>query len=101
LRTIKIGTGLSRSEFEEPIPEHVFLSLWPMTQGSRVHKRRYRVPAGDLTWEIDEFLDRDLVLAEIEVPSEDTEVVLPDWLLVALVREVTEEQEFSNVQLAK
>jgi len=26
----------------------------------------------DLVWEVDEFLDRELVLAEIELPTEDT-----------------------------
>ena len=32
--------------------------------------RRYRVAEGDLTWEVDEFTDRDLVLAEVELDSE-------------------------------
>jgi CYTH domain-containing protein len=65
-----------------------------------VRKRRYRIPAGDLTWEIDQFLDRDLVLAEVELAAVDTPVVPPDWLQPYLVREVTGEAEYENRQLA-
>ena len=58
------------------------------------------VPEGALTWEIDEFLDRPLVLAEIELPAEDTEVVVPGWLEPELLREVTGEVEYSNSNIA-
>ena len=49
----------------------------------------------------DEFLDRELFLAEIELPSEETEVVLPEWLSEQVEREVTGEDEYVNVNLAK
>jgi len=51
------------------------------------------VPDGELVWEIDEFLDRPLWLAEIELPSADTEVRVPEWLAEYVVREVTGELE--------
>ncbi len=101
VRTVKLGSGVKRAEFEEPVSRPVFEQLWPLTEGCRVIKRRYKIPAGELTWEIDEFLDRDLVLAEIELPHVDTEVELPDWLAPALVREVTDEDEFTNLRLAR
>ncbi len=99
-RTIKAGAGLERIEVEEPTSPEVFAGIWPLTDGRRVRKRRYRVPAGDLVWEIDEFLDRDLVLAEVELATIDTPVMPPDWLQPYLVREVTGEPEYENRQLA-
>ncbi len=99
-RTIKAGAGVERIEVEEATSSEVFDGIWPLTDGRRVRKRRYRVPAGDLIWEIDQFLDRDLVLAEVELPAVDTPVVPPEWLQPYLVREVTGEAEFENRALA-
>ena len=48
-----------------------------------IEKTRYKIPAGnDLTWEIDEFhgVNEGLVVAEIEIPSEDTAFVKPEWI---------------------
>ncbi|HTO71191.1 MAG TPA: CHAD domain-containing protein [Myxococcota bacterium] len=99
-RTVKLGTGVVRAEFEEEISEHEFVRLWPLTDGARLRKRRYRVPAGSLVWEIDEFTDRPLYLAEIELPTEDTPVEIPEWLAPHLEREVTGEPEYANLNLA-
>jgi CHAD domain-containing protein/CYTH domain-containing protein len=99
-RTVKLGTGIVRAEFEEELPESEFARLWPLTAGARLHKRRYLVPDGALVWEIDEFLDRALVLAEIELPTADAEVTLPEWLAPSVVREVTDEPAFTNLRLA-
>ncbi|HXZ84653.1 MAG TPA: CHAD domain-containing protein [Myxococcota bacterium] len=100
-RTVKLGTGVVRAEFEEEISEHEFARLWPLTEGARLRKRRYRVPAGALVWEIDAFSDRPLFLAEIELPTEDTPVEIPEWLEPYLVREVTSDPEFSNLRIAQ
>jgi CYTH domain-containing protein len=99
-RTVKSGTGLERIELEEATTPEVFAGIWPLTDGRRVRKRRYRVPAGDLVWEIDQFLDRDLVLAEVELAAADTAVDPPEWLQPYVIREVTGEAEFENRQLA-
>jgi len=99
-RTVKLGTGVLRAEFEEDLSEAEFASLWPITAGARLRKRRYRVPDGSLVWEIDEFLDRALVLAEIELPTADTEIAIPEWLAPSVVREVTDETAFGNLRLA-
>jgi CHAD domain-containing protein/CYTH domain-containing protein len=99
-RTVKAGAGLERIEVEEATSSEVFDGIWPLTDGRRVRKRRYRVPAGDLIWEIDEFLDRELVLAEVELAAVDTPVVPPEWLQPYLVREVTGEAEYENRHLA-
>ncbi len=100
-RTLKSGVGVSRLEVEEETTAAVFETLWPLTEGRRVHKRRYYVEDRSLTWEIDEFLDRELVLAEVELPDAAITPELPAWLSSVLVREVTGEPEFLNVRLAR
>ena len=52
-------------------------------------------------WQIDEFRHRDLVLAEIELDSEDEAVTFPSWLAPFVEREVTLEPEYVNINLAK
>jgi CHAD domain-containing protein/CYTH domain-containing protein len=99
-RTVKLGSGLSRTEVEEEADESTFRRLWPLTKGRRIRKLRFKVPDGDLTWEIDRFRGRRLVLAEIELPSEDYEVQIPEWLRDAIDRDVTGEDEYVNVNLA-
>lgn len=100
VRTVKEGSGLTRLEVEEPVSADVFDQLWPLTEGRRLRKRRYRVPDGALTWEIDEFLDRDLVLAEVELAGRPVDVEVPAWLQPHVDREVTEDDAYSNLRLA-
>ena len=100
-RTIKLGKGLSRIEVEEETDRPLFTKLWSLTKGRRVRKRRHRIEHGGRLWELDEFLDRPLFLAEVELPSEDAEVVLPPWLSPHVVREVTDEAEYVNARLAR
>lgn len=99
-RALKQGAGLARLEAEEETTREVFETLWPLTEGRRVAKQRHRVQDGSLTWEIDEFTDRDLVLAEVELPARATDVALPDWLRPLVVREVTDDPAFLNENLA-
>jgi adenylate cyclase len=101
-RTIKAGSGIERLEIEEETSELFFATVWPLTRGCRVHKRRYLVPEAELTWEIDEFLDRDgLWLAELELRSVDDVVVLPAWLRSVIEREVTDDPQYTNHALAR
>ena len=100
-RTVKEGSGLTRLEVEEPVTPEVFDRFWPLTEGRRLRKRRYRIADGELTWEIDQFLDRDLVLAEVELPGQPVDVTLPDWLRPHVDREVTEDAAYSNFHLAR
>lgn len=101
-RTIKSGAGIERLEIEDETDERFFTTVWPLTRGRRIEKRRYRVPEGDVTWEIDEFLDRDgLWVAEVELTSVEQRVVVPEWLASFVEREVTEEAEYTNFALSK
>lgn len=99
-RTVKLGAGVERIEIEEETTEAVFTAMWPLTDGCRIAKRRYRIPAGDLTWEIDDFPGRALVLAEVELPRPDTDVTLPEWLAPYVEKEVTGDPAYLNLTLA-
>lgn len=100
-RTIKLGMGVERTELEDETDERTFEHLWVLTKGARLRKRRYVVANGDDRWEIDEFTDRALTLAELEIDRADARIIFPDWLTPALVREVTDEREYSNRSLAR
>ncbi len=99
-RGLERGAGAARFEAEEETTREVFDALWPLTDGRRVAKRRHRVQEGSLVWEIDEFTDRGLVLAEIELPARATDVPLPDWLRPLVVRDVTDDPAYLNENLA-
>jgi CHAD domain-containing protein/CYTH domain-containing protein len=100
-RTVKLGDGVARTEIEEETTATIFEAMWPLTKGHRLRKRRFRVEVDDRTWELDEFKNRELVLAEIELESEDEPVTFPDWLAPAVQREVTTEPAFLNINLAR
>lgn len=100
-RTVKLGTGISRIEVEEATDPILFESLWPFTAAARIEKIRYVVEDGSLTWEIDRFLDRELVLAEVELPSTDHVVTPPLWLSPYIVRDVTDDADYVNANLAR
>jgi CYTH domain-containing protein len=98
--TVKTGQGLVREEVEREITREQFDADWPRTEGRRLAKTRTCVPDGELVWEIDAYDALDLVLAEVELPSPDAEVVIPDWLAPHVVREVTDEPAYQNYELA-
>ena len=81
--------------------EEFFATVWPLTQGHRLRKRRYRVPGATGVWEVDEFLDRELILAEIELEAEDQPVEIPPEIAAVMDREVTDEPAFSNYKLSR
>jgi CYTH domain-containing protein len=79
----------------------VFEQLWSLTEGRQVLKRSYRIAEGDRVWEVDDFFDRDLVIAEAELPGSLEQVELPDWLRPHVVREVTGEDPYLDEGLAR
>ncbi len=99
-RALKLGRGLTRSELEEETTKKIFDVLWPLTAGCRVRKRRTKIAEGALVWEIDEFTDRELWLAEVELPRETAVATVPAWLAPFIAREVTDERGFTNLELA-
>jgi adenylate cyclase len=97
--TIKTDGGITREEYEYPIPPEDARDLLRLTPWSVVAKTRYKLPLDRLVWEID-FYEGDnagLWSAEVELESEDAPVTLPAWL----ADEVTEQRRFNNVSLAQ
>ena len=74
--------GTSRSEWEKAIPLEDAKQLLVLAIDVPIEKIRYIVPIENFTFEVDEFLthNKNLLLAEIELPSEDTSFPRPDWL---------------------
>ena len=92
-------TGATRSEFEYAIPvEDARTMLDELCGQGVIDKTRYRFPQGELCWEIDVFHgdNEGLVVAEIELPSEDTTFDRPDWV----GEEVTGEVRYYNSALS-
>lgn len=97
--TIKGKTvGATRGEWEYPIPlEDAQDLLEGLCEQPVIEKYRYRIPHHDVTWEVDEFLGANagLVVAEIELESEDQPFEKPDWI----GEEVTHDARYFNSSL--
>ena len=89
--------GLSRYEWEKEIDVEEAKELLQLAEDAVIDKVRYYVDYEGHTIEVDEFHgdNEGLVIAEIELQSEDERVVLPEWL----GREVTGEKRFYNSHL--
>ena len=101
VHTIKRGVGLVRTEQERTMEPDEFDRLWPHTVGRRLSKDRHRIHDAGFLWEIDRFHDLDLVLAEVELPTPEAVAPLPEWLQPQVVREVTDEPEYRNYEIAR
>lgn len=98
--TLKGGArGISRAEYEYEIPIADARELLAMAEPHVLEKHRHLVAFGGLTWEVDEFGGRHegLVIAEVELASEDQRVDLPEWI----GREVTDDDRYYNASLAR
>lgn len=97
--TIKgASSGATRAEFEYPIPPADAEQLLALCDGPLVRKLRRAVVHAGATWEIDEFQgdNAGLVVAEIELASEDQAFEAPPWLGA----EVTHDARYFNSNLA-
>ncbi len=100
--TLKAGSGLVRHEFEREISEAAFQAAWPSTLGRRLEKTRWRLHEEGVCWEIDRFVGLDVILVEAEIPSVEAaaSLELPAWLKPVVDREVTDEDRFTNAEMA-
>ena len=90
--------GLTRTEFEYQIPiEDAIQMLAEFCEGSAIEKTRYLVKQSKHTWEIDVFHgdNHGLVVAEIELGSEDESYDLPEWV----TEDVSHEVKYCNSNL--
>lgn len=99
--TIKgLTVGISRSEFEYPIPvADANRLLDELCERPLIEKTRYTVASGRHTWEIDEFHgdNAGLVVAEIELAGEDDVFTRPPWV----GREVSDDPRYFNASLIR
>jgi adenylate cyclase len=96
--TIKGQTiGATRMEYEYEIPLAEATELLDNFSLSELSKTRYEIPFGGKLWEVDVFFgdNEGLIVAEIELESEDETFDLPDWIS----NEVTEEEKYYNSNL--
>ena len=91
--------GMSRYEFEQAIPMEDAEQLLKLCEPGIIDKVRHLARIGNHTWEIDVFHGENegLVLAEIELASEEEPFVKPAWL----GEEVTGDRRYYNSQLTK
>lgn len=92
--------GPSRLEFEKEILLESVLEIVHSREYPSVEKTRYKIPtSGGLFWEIDLFEGENsgLIIAEIEIPTPDYPIELPNWI----GRELTgQDGVWSNYALA-
>ena len=97
--TVKSRTdGLANAEFEYEIPladAEELMAHHCLRAG--LAKTRYIVPHGGQTWQIDVYTGilAGVRLAEVELPSETTEVALPPWV----GREVTGDPAYKKINM--
>ena len=99
VKGIGSDSGASRFEWEKEIPVEDVRELLKICEPGVIDKTRYLVPAGKHTFEVDEFYgdNEGLVVAEVELGSEDEEFVRPGWL----GEEVTGDPRYYNSMLMK
>lgn len=91
--------GLSRFEWEKEISAQDAESLLLLCEPGIVDKTRYLVDFSGHTFEVDEFHgeNQGLVMAELELVSEDEPYQRPEWL----GDEVTGDRRYYNAYLSK
>ncbi len=90
---------LGHFEYEHKVPQSAADELFALCLPGIIEKERYIVPWQDVIIEVDVFHGENegLVMAEIELQSEDQQVALPAWL----GKEVTHDQRYYNAYLSQ
>ncbi len=93
------ASGASRYEWEKEIPTEEVMELLKICEPGVIDKTRYNVPAGNFTFEVDEFYGENegLTVAEVELKSESDHFEKPEWLGM----EVTGDVKYYNSMLMK
>ncbi len=91
-------SGISRFEWEQEIEFHDAEALLKICEKGVIEKTRYKISMGKHVFEVDEFHggNQGLVVAEVELNSEDEKFEKPDWL----GKEVTGDVKYYNSQLS-
>lgn len=98
--TIKTKTkSITRTEFEYEIPLEDGLQLIDICEKPIIKKRRHLIIQNQHTWELDvfELENQGLIIAEIELSSEEEQFKTPSWL----GKEVSDDTRYFNSALIK
>ncbi len=99
--TIKgINIGATRAEYEYEISvSDANEMLDSLCEKPIIEKKRHKIEFRNLIWEVDEFFgeNKGLIIAEVELGSEDQEIHFPDWI----GKEVTGDARYFNSNLIK
>lgn len=92
-------SGISRFEWEKEIPLNEAEKLLKLCEPGIIEKVRFLVKNGKHVFEVDEFQKENsgLVIAEIELNSEEESFDIPEWL----GEDVTGDNRYYNSQLSK
>ena len=92
-------SGTTRLEWEREIPLQDAEMLLLICENGTIDKIRHEIKAGNHIYEVDIFLGENegLIMAEIELQSEDELFEKPTWL----GQEVTNDERFYNAYLSK
>lgn len=76
------SVGISRSEFEYEIPVSEAEEMLALFTDKVIRKKRYEIPVDGFIWEVDVFEGKlaGLILAEVELESENQIFTKPDWI---------------------
>ena len=92
------STGTTRMEWETEIPLQDAEKLLTICENNIIDKTRHEVMVGKHMYEVDVFVgyNMGLIIAEIELQSEDEAFEKPSWL----GKEVTNDERFYNAYLS-
>jgi adenylate cyclase len=98
IKSKSVGASRGEWEYEIPVPDAAEL-LERLCEQPLVEKTRHRIEYQGHVWEVDEFLGENagLVVAEIELASEDEAFERPAWI----GQEVTGEKRYYNSSLIR
>ncbi|MGB5462316.1 MAG: CYTH domain-containing protein [Aureibaculum sp.] len=93
------ASGASRFEWEKEISVQDAEDLLKISEPGVIDKTRFNVRSGGHTFEVDEFYGENdgLIVAEVELDSEDEDFKKPNWL----GEEVTGQVKYYNSMLMK
>lgn len=93
--------GISRDEweFEKEISDEDINGIVSLAVKKPISKKRYKLEFKGFIWEIDVYQGDNLglITADIEIPTQDTDFVFPDW--IDSTKEITNDPKYFNVNL--
>jgi adenylate cyclase len=99
IKTKPLKNTITRNEWEFPVKLSEATELMALCKPGKIVKTRYLVPFSNHTYEVDVFHEKNegLIVAEIELESEDKQFEKPEWLGM----EVTGKPQYYNSNLIK